>query len=123
MCDELSQVPAIPFIQLQDFLSTLGLNAMLAPLQLIPGSANTPSSFFDPSDHGSGPFWAGVGILGWSINKRARMLLSDAGLDLPSREGVHAVISHANTADRTYSLPDRSGTIALESHVFLSQFL
>lgn len=57
MCDELNQVPAIPYISPEEALSTYGHNRMGAPLGLIPGSPLNPSVNFHPNDLQTGLYW------------------------------------------------------------------
>ena len=103
----------MPFVENQDFLSVDGLNRMAAALGLESGSALMAALNFRPNDMGTGLFSPAPGQVGIALQKKLRMLFTAAGLSLLAADGISGLLAHANTLDRTYQLPNKSGTIAL----------
>lgn len=98
-----------------------GANEMLRPFGVAPGSQELPALFCteDSYETRTGPYfplpgWFAVTVYAqmiWAVQHQVGM-----GIRLGTTWGW---LTHANTADRTYTLPDKTGTLALEGEAAL----
>lgn len=96
---------------LAPFLATNGSNVMLAPLGFIPGIPSRPGLYV-VGDRDTGIYAPDDGELGVSIDGRLVVKVTDEGLFI-FLANYSGKLYHENTANRTYKLPDKSGTLAL----------
>lgn len=90
-----------------------GTNAMLAPLGIVDGMETRGGIYFT-SNTRTGFWLTSLGGVAVSIAGQLRLLVESDGLSI--RVGrFFGKLTHVNTADREYTLPDESGTLALTS--------
>lgn len=115
-CDDVFPVNLDPFNQAYgSFLNTDGSNCMLAPLKLADGVATLPGLSFC-SDPNTGMLLSAAHEICFAISSSICFCLSPTSFSLVVG-GIKGIFTHTNTAERTYTFPDKTGIVALLSDI------
>lgn len=112
--DDVPEIPLPLYTGWGLFADLFGQQNMRGPLRLPSGDVWAPVVTF-AGDNRTGIFSPEPFTIGYAIYGFLRFLVSDAGVKFLNTAGFGGTVAaDVITADRTYQLPDRSGTLALE---------